>query len=88
MIDFKASLCNNSNFTLNLFNLKVLKSLICSLSFKLQTHCEETTATILIFSTNTFNLSESLCFTKDFYTTFFHFHSLLTSQVIQSIASL
>ena len=43
---FEASLCDNSNITmkLTLFNAKVLKPFICSLSFKLHTHCEETTA--------------------------------------------
>ena len=46
---FEASLCDNSNIKLTLFNLKVLKPFTCSLSFKLHTNCEETTAAFFIF---------------------------------------
>ena len=35
---FEASLCDNSNIKLALFNLKFLKPFICSLSFELHTH--------------------------------------------------
>ena len=57
---FVASLCDNSNIKPTLFNLKVLKPFICSLSFKLHTHCEETIATFLSFQ-STLSIFAGIC---------------------------
>ena len=82
---FEASLCDNSNIKVTLFNLKFLKPFVYSLFFKLHTHCEETTAASFTFSTNAFNLSRSWRFTTDFYKVRFFYLHYVIDMVIYSV---